>query len=155
MRLKHGSCLGTKWTFSNYFLNLFIGFLWHCSWWLLTCLLAYLFCGTFPRFPRVGLFMAVFNTFFHWVQSCAMFGSIFHARRSSFTDSFHVFRRLPLPWQPTASTWVQLFTHSSLLSTCPYHIRQFILSLDFKCGRLNHEYKLYRLTCSSTFTSMN
>ena len=53
-------------------------------------LLAYPDWATFPRFPRVGLFMAVFSAFFHLDWSCTILGAIFHKQKSSVTDSFHV-----------------------------------------------------------------
>ena len=110
------------------------------------CLLAYPFYATFPQLPWVGLFMAVMNVFFYLVRSCTMFRSILHRWRSSFTDSFHVFCGLHLPWQPTTSTWMQWFIHSSLLSTCSYQLKQIILRLDSTGGRCNHEYILYKLS---------
>ena len=52
-------------------------------------LLSHPFCFTFRWFPQFAfaLFMAVFNALSHWVWLCTMFGSIFHKRRSFFTDS--------------------------------------------------------------------
>ena len=82
-------------------------------------------------------FVQLLLAFFYLVRWCTMFGSILRKRRSSFTDSFHVFHGLHLPWQPTTSTWVQWFIYSSLLSTCSYHLRQFILSLDSRGGTFN------------------
>ena len=74
--------------------------------------------------------MAVFGAFFHLDQSYTILGATFHKRRSSVNDFFHDLRGLPLPWQPETSIWVQRFIQSSLLSTCPYHLRQFVLNLD-------------------------
>ena len=116
---------------------------------LLTYLLTYPNWATFPRFPRVGLVMAVFSAFLHLGRSYTMVGSIFHRRRSSVTDSFHDLRGLPLPWQPVTIISLQCFIQLSLLSTWPYHLSQFILSLDSKDWRPDCEYMSCRLTSSS------
>ena len=115
-------------------------------------LLAYPDWATFPRFPRVGLFMAVFSAFFHLDQSCTILGAIFHKQKSSVTDSFHDLRGLPLPWQPDMSISVQRFIQSWPLSPCPYDLKRFILNLDSNGWRLKREYMSCRHTSSSALT---
>ena len=56
-----------------------------------------------------------------------------------------------LPLKPSISKWVHLFIHLSLLSTCPYHLRQFNLSFDSKGARFNCPYIVGRLPLSSAF----
>ena len=114
-------------------------------------LLTYSFWATCPRFPWVGFFIAVLSAFFHTGRSCTLFASMFHAFKSSVTVALHVLKGLPLPLKPSISMWMHLFIHLSLLSTCPYHLRQFNLSFDFKGARFNHPYIVDRLTLSSAF----
>ena len=56
-----------------------------------------------------------------------------------------------LPLKPSISKWVHLFIHLSLLSTCPYHLRQFNLRFDSKGARFNCPYIVGRLPLSSAF----
>ena len=101
------------------------------------------------------LWLSLVVHFFHLDRSCTILGAIFHKRKPSVTDSFHDLHGLSLPWQPDTLIWVQQFMQFSLLSTCPYHLRRFILNLDSNGWRLNREHKSCRLTSSSALTLHN
>ena len=122
---------------------------WYMLNWLQYYWLTYPFWATCPWFLQVRLLIAVFSAFFHTGQS--IFASMFHAFKSSVTVALHVLKGLPLPLKPSISMWMHLFIHLSLISTCPYHLRQFNLSFDFKGARFNHPYIVDRLTLSSAF----
>ena len=115
------------------------------------CLLAYLFCSTFPRFPRFGLFMAVMNAFFNLIRrvSCSDLHSINEGLLPHILSLFFVVCICP---DNQLLGCNGLFMDSSLLSSCKYCLRQFIPSLDSKGERFNRDYILYRLTSSSALT---
>ena len=53
--------------------------------------------------------------------------------------------------QSSISNWVYFFIHLSLLSTCPYRLRQFNLTFDSECARFNCLYIVDKLALSSNF----